>query len=283
MPIAGVLRACPPTHSLQAMTLIANFLLDHKLDGKPLYLHGMSSGATFALKLPRELQARQADLERCSKEKAVTAKSQRGKSKKPAARSRRDLLGERRSVQEVGGGEDGLGSISCKELPAYQFPSPAKMKLILRQLRGIISSEPGEAWGTCTGTAHSELHRRAESCSSVCSVHPLPIPDPLPLPSSHPPCLLPSLVPPLLPPAVSTPEPSNWNVFQDDNRKLMPGLDLPPIVFVAMSNDTYGAQQAPVHAVLLRRNGIPATSVTVRGAGRAMRAGLPACTASGVH
>ena len=125
------------------MTLIANFLLDHKLDGKPLYLHGMSSGATFALKLPRELQARQADLERCSKEKAVTAKSQRSKSKKPAARSRRDLLGERRSVQEVGGGEDGLGSISCKELPAYQFPSPAKMQLILRQLRGIISSEPG--------------------------------------------------------------------------------------------------------------------------------------------
>ena len=59
----------------------------------------------------------------------------------------------------------------------------------------------------------------------------------------------------------------------------MPGLDLPPIVFVAMSNDTYGAQQAPVHAVLLRRNGIPATSVTVRGAGMVKRAGS-ACISS---
>lgn len=74
---------------------------------------------------------------------------------------------------------------------------------------------------------------------------------------------------------MSTPEPSNWNIFQPDNRNLIPGLHLPPIVFVAMSNDTYGAQQAPVHAVLLRRNGIPATSVTVRGAGIG-GVGLPA-------
>ncbi|KAI7839268.1 hypothetical protein COHA_006966 [Chlorella ohadii] len=192
----------------QAMTLIANFLLDHKLDNKPLYLHGMSSGATFALKLPRELQARQADLERCAKEGggAVSAKSERSKTKK--ARSRRDLLAERRTLaaapsdEEEGGGEaGGLSSINCKELPDYQFPPVAKMQLILRQLRGIIST-------------------------------------------------------------VSTPEPSNWNIFQPDNRNLIPGLHLPPIVFVAMSNDTYGAQQAPVHAVLLRRNGIPATSVT---------------------
>lgn len=161
-----LLRCCRPSHHhhRQAMTLIANFLLDHKLDNKPLYLHGMSSGATFALKLPRELQARQADLERCAKEGggAVSAKSERSKTKK--ARSRRDLLAERRTLaaapsdEEEGGGEaGGLSSINCKELPDYQFPPVAKMQLILRQLRGIISSERqgwmhagmlAVAWGT---------------------------------------------------------------------------------------------------------------------------------------
>ena len=170
-----------------------------------------------------------------------------------------DLLTER-----VGG-----TGISCKELPAYQFPPVAKMQLILRQLRGIISSEPWRVVRFVEGMLGRPLAvgrwlrwraTRAEpapaasfqrACLRACC---LPLPSPLPLCPCTPVC-----------PAVSTPEPSNWNIFQPDNRNLVPGLDLPPIVFVAMSNDTYGAQQAPVHAVLLRRNGIPATSVTVRG------------------
>lgn len=77
-----------------------------------------------------------------------------------------------------------------------------------------------------------------------------------------------SALPTQLRPSLPPPAPPQ-NIFQPDNRNIVAGLELPPIVFVAMSNDTFGAHQAPVHAVLLRRNGIPSTSVTVRGAGAA--------------
>lgn len=170
------------------MTLIANFLLDHKLDGKPLYLHGMSSGATFALKLPRELHARQADLEHCKGSATVSAKSERSKSKSKKSRkskpkkssssrsSRRDLLVQRRSLQAEGEeAPSGLGSINCKELPAYQFPAISKMQLLLRQLRGIISSEHGRVvpvWAARWGWAGGRqlTFWRATSGPSRCSL-----------------------------------------------------------------------------------------------------------------
>lgn len=348
------------------MTLIANFLLDHKLDGKPLYLHGMSSGATFALKLPRELHARQADLERCKGSATVSAKSERSKTKSKKSSSsksrkssssrssRRDLLVQRRSLQEEGEAPSGLGSINCKELPAYQFPAISKMQLILRQLRGIISSERGRVlplWaarhvGVRAGGRQLLLRRATRGprhCSraqqhlpaSLLPAHPQPLLPSIwplvpssslsaqPCPHPSPPtgcapgsqqfdwldccwlgdagevgrhgaqqwprlgCTVPcrgklpktasqlatkkhscSALPTQLRPSLPSPAPPQ-NIFQPDNRNIVAGLELPPIVFVAMSNDTFGAHQAPVHAVLLRRNGIPSTSVTVRGAGAA--------------
>lgn len=218
----------PPTE--QAMTLIANFLLDHKLDGKPLYLHGMSSGATFALKLPRELHARQADLERCKGSATVSAKSERSKTKSKRSSSskskkssssrssRRDLLVQRRSLQEEGEAPSGLGSINCKELPAYQFPAISKMQLILRQLRGIISSERGRVlplwvarWGagwrpTVVASEGNERTQPLQPCTTA------PACQPVACPSSTPPPLNLNLTPcaPPIRTAVSTPEPSNW-------------------------------------------------------------------------
>ena len=143
------------------MNLIADFLLTNKLDTKPLYLHGASSGATFALKLPRELQARTADLLRCGDDARLPAQSVHALRGLRAARRRlRQDAADGGSSGSGSGNGSGLSSgISCKLLPNYELPPAWKMQLIARQLRGIISSvcRGAGAGGCCCCCTHAGM------------------------------------------------------------------------------------------------------------------------------
>lgn len=165
---------------MQAMTLMADFVLGHSLDRKPIFLVGSSSGATFALKVPAYLHRFiTADRWVCSN---GTAESRR-----PA----RMLL------------RSSPGRVTCRDpYERWELPSIGKLKLLQSLIRGIVS----------TG---------------------------------------------------STPEPPAWGVLKPNNRRLE-FKPYPPVVWVAMSNDTWGMQTAPKCVRILRFNRVPSTYVEVR-------------------
>ncbi|KAL4442061.1 hypothetical protein ABPG77_011322 [Micractinium sp. CCAP 211/92] len=151
---------------MQAMTLMADFVLGHGLDRKPMYLVGSSSGATFALKLPAYLHRFiTADRWVCSSESS--------------------------------------GREHCRDpYERWELPSVAKLKLLQARIKGIVA----------TG---------------------------------------------------STPEPSEWGVLKPNSRR----LDIrpyPPVVWVAMSSDTWAREMAPRVTRILRFNRVPSTYITVR-------------------
>lgn len=107
---------------MQAMTLMADFVLGHSLDRKPIFLVGSSSGATFALKVPAYLHRFiTADRWVCSN---GTAESRR-----PA----RMLL------------RSSPGRVTCRDpYERWELPSIGKLKLLQSLIRGIVSSGSGK-------------------------------------------------------------------------------------------------------------------------------------------
>ncbi|KAL4427844.1 hypothetical protein ABPG75_001933 [Micractinium tetrahymenae] len=172
---------------MQAMTLMADFVLEHGLDRKPIFLVGSSSGATFSLKIPAYLHRFvTADRWVCSNETAPPPPAWRlpPGTKPPVTKPQRKSSGR----------------VTCRDpYERWELPSMAKLRLLQSRIKGIVSMG-------------------------------------------------------------STPEAAEWGILRPNTRRLEV-KPYPPVVWVAMSNDTWGMEMAPKCMKILRYNRVPSTYV----------------------